>query len=56
MPLVVLIWLYIIWIIIKRRQYLKQQKEDEMWRRIGEHMDKEKTEREKLKNSYTIED
>lgn len=56
MPLVVLIWLYIIWIIIKRRQYLKQQEEDEMWKKVGDQMEREKTERERLKNSYTIDE
>lgn len=56
MPLVVLIWVYIIWIVIKKRQYLKKQKEDEMWRSVGEYMDKETADRERLKNSYTIED
>ena len=56
MPLVVLIWVFIIWIIIKRRQYLKQQEEDKMWRKLGEHMEREKEERKKLENSYTIDD
>lgn len=56
MPFLVLIWGYIIWIIIKRRQYLKRQKEDEMWRRIGAQFDKEKAERDRLKNSYTIDE
>lgn len=56
MPLIILLVGYIAWIVIQRKKYVQQQKEDEMWRMLGESMERKEKEKERLKNSYTIDD
>ncbi len=56
MPLVIFIWGCIIWAAITSWREKKKREEDEMWRRLGESMKQKDAERERLKNSYTIDD